>query len=412
MNFNVIVASPVWSLNGVNIFSANLVRELCQRGISAHILLTQAHIPDSKPMQQPTDIPIHHLPVRPDELFGVRWKAMIQYLEERAPCIYIPNYDFEHSCVSPKLSKRVGVVGVVHSDDPQHYEHVGRLGKYWNKIVCVSQTVADGTVERNPELRDRVSTIPIGVSIPDTKPQRIWEPNQPLKVLYAGVFRQSQKRILDLPQIVQHCLKLNVPIHLTIAGGGPDQQNLVDACQPFVEQELIKFIGIVPHAQMPELLKQHDVFIMTSAFEGMPNALIEAMGQGCIPVATNIKSGIPELVKDGVNGYLVSVGDVDAFAQRLATLQKDVDLREHFSEQAYQTVDQGHYRIRDMVDSYLSVFEQALKEADSGTYQRPYADILIPDHMQPFWKHYLPSPVFTFGKQCKQTLNKLLPSKA
>lgn len=402
--FEVIVASPVWSLNGVNIFSSNLVRELCKRGVPAHILLTQPHIPDSKPMQRPTDVPIHHFPVGEEDLFGVRWKKMIRYLEDRAPCIYIPNYDFEHSCVSPKLSNRVGVVGVVHSDDPQHYEHVGRLGKYWNNIACVSQTVAESTIKQNPNLADRVFTIPIGVSIPNTPPERAWNEGKPLKVLYAGVFRQSQKRILDLPQIIQRCLELHAPIHLTIAGGGPDQQELMDACQPLVEQGFIQFIGIVPHVQMPDLFRQHDVFIMTSAFEGMPNALIEAMGQGCIPIATNIKSGIPELVKDGINGYLVSVGDISTFAEQLAGLQKDINLQETLSNQAFQTVDQGHYRIRDMTDSYLELFERVMQEAELEIYQRPPADILLPDYMKPLWKHYLPLPVFKFGQRWKRTL--------
>ncbi len=412
MDLNVIVASPVWSLNGVNIFSANLVRELCRRNIAAQILLTQPHIYDPKPMELPSDIPIHRLPVSDDEVFGLRWEAMIQYLEDRAPCIYIPNYDFEHSCVSPKLSHRVGVVGVVHSDDPQHYEHVGRLGKYWNSIACVSRTVAEGTIKQNPDLAARVSTVAIGVAIPDAPPRRSWNAGKPLNVLYAGVFRQSQKRILDLPQIIQRCLEFDVPIHLTIAGGGPDQQELMDACQPLVNQGVIQFIGIVPHVQMPDLFKQHDAFIMTSAFEGMPNALIEAMGRGCIPIVTNIKSGIPELVKDGVNGYLVSVGDIDTFAERLSTLQKDINLQETLSNKAFQTVDQGHYRVRDMADGYLQLFEQVMKDAESGVYQRPHADILLPNYMKPLWKHYLPSPVFKLGRQCKQTLNNLLPLKA
>ncbi|WAL58379.1 glycosyltransferase family 4 protein [Thermocoleostomius sinensis] len=408
MEFSVIVASPIWSLNGVNVFSANLVRELQRQGISAHVLLTEPHISDSKPMKPPLDIKIQKLPVGEHDLYKTRWHRMVQYLEENAPCIYIPNHDINHSCIAPLLSKRVGIVGVVHSDDPQHYEHVGRLGKYWNSIVAVSKTVAKGTIERNPDLAERVVTIPIGVPIPHRPTERTYQADKPLKILYAGVFRQSQKRILDLPKIMQRLQALQIPTQLTIAGGGPDQQELVNASQTLVDQGVVQFVGIIPHDEMPDLLKQHDVFVMTSAFEGMPNALLEAMGQGCIPVVTDIDSGIPEIVKDGINGYRVSVGDIHIFAERLANLYRNISLRRELSIHAYRTVDQGSYRTTDMAELYIKLFYQVLRDAEEGIYQRPSDRIRPPDYMQPLWKHYLPEPIFRVGRWSKHILQNLI----
>ena len=404
MNFNVIVASPIWSLNGVNIFSANLVRELQSRGLEAQILLTQPHLHDPKPMQEPTDIPIKQLPVRAEDVYKVRWSAMIQYLEDHAPCIYIPNHDLEHSSVCPRLSPQVGVVGVVHSDDPQHYEHVGRLGDYWNSIVPVSKTVAEKTLLANPALAPRLTTIPIGVWIPDSPPQPKSESANPLKLLYAGVFKQAQKRILDLPKIVQHLSDQGVPIRLTIAGGGPDKDLLVEAAAALVEQNLIEFIGIVPHDAMPKLLEDHDAFIMTSAYEGMPNALLEAMGRGCIPVVTDIDSGIPEVVKDGESGFLISVGDIEQFSDRIAQLQRDPQLRRTLSLNAYKAVDQGSFRIRDMADRYLEVFEGVMRDVESGRFRRPLGKILPPPQMRPMWRHYLPLPIYQAARISKRTL--------
>ncbi|MBW4614359.1 MAG: glycosyltransferase family 4 protein [Desmonostoc vinosum HA7617-LM4] len=409
MDFNVIVASPVWSLNGVNIFSANLVRGLRERGISAHILLTQPDKYDPKPMQLPSDIPIEKLPVEDNDGYVARWLAMINYLEERTPCIYIPNYDFEHSCVSPKLSNRVGIVGVVHSDDSQHYEHVSRLGKYWDAIAAVSHTVAKGSESRIHTISQRIVTIPIGVAIPDHPTKRSFDVNAPLKILYAGVFKQSQKRILDLPKIITALLDLKIPVELTLAGGGPDQQQLMDASEHLVKQGVIRFVGIIPHEKIPELLQQHDVFIMTSAFEGMPNALLEAMGSACVPVVTDIKSGIPELVQDGFNGYLLSVGDIQGFAKCLAKLQQDINLRQQMALNAYKTVDQGTYRIRDMVESYLELFRRVLRDAESGAYCRPHGRILPPPSLQPIWKHYLPPVVLKAARYGKRTFRKVAP---
>ena len=408
MNYTVIVASPIWSLNGVNIFSANLVRELRNRDVESQILLTQAHLPDPKPMKVPTDIPVRKLPVKNEEVYKVRWSATIQYLEDRAPCIYIPNHDIEHSSICPRLSNRVGVVGVVHSDDPQHYEHVGRLGNYWNGITAVSKTVTEKTLAANPALAPRLTTIPIGVRIPVQPPHLKPLSTNPLRLLYAGVFKQAQKRILDLPKIVQQLADRGVPIKLTIAGGGPDREALVEAATPLVERNLIEFIGIVPHDEMPQLLEAHDVFVMTSAFEGMPNALLEAMGRGCIPVVTDIDSGIPEVVKDGQNGFLVPVGDIELFSERIATLQSDPQLRNTLSMNAYNAVDRGSFRVEDMADRYLEVFDRVMHDAETGRFKRPPGKILPPPQMRPIWRHYLPLPIYQAARISKRTLKKVI----
>ncbi|MGB3613509.1 MAG: glycosyltransferase, partial [Elainellaceae cyanobacterium] len=224
-------------------------------------------------------------------------------------------------------------------------------------------------------------------------------------------FKQQQKQILDLPKIVQSLVDKGIPIKLTIAGGGPDEADLVAAAAPLVEQGAIEFIGIVPHDEMPALLRRHDLFIMTSAYEGMPNALLEAMGQGCIPVATNIDSGIPDVVTDGESGFLVPVGDIEQFAARIASLQQNTTLRQTLSRNAYQAVSQGSFSIRDMVDSYLQVFEQVMDDAAAGRFQRPQGKILPPPHMRPIWRHYLPLPLYQAARFSKRTLKRAVTFK-
>lgn len=64
-------------------------------------------------------------------------------------------------------------------------------------------------------------------------------------------------------------------------------------------------------------LMEHDAFVMSSDFEGMPNALAEAMAVGLVCVSTDCKTGPRDLIKDGENGFLVPVGDVDAMADKI-----------------------------------------------------------------------------------------------
>ena len=317
----VILASTHWSVNGVNIFSANLVRGLQAAGVKAFILLTEEDTDlvstEERRLPRPPDIPFVELPVKRWESWGAHWGAMIRILEENAPCIYIPNSDWHHSCVTPLLPDNVQVIAIAHSDDPLHYNHIERLGPYLNAMVSVSNTVLARSLEICPALADRAAVIPIGVSVPPTLPARPPAHPEKLRVVYHGILKQHQKRVLDLPLIVAAALELGVPVELTIAGGGPDEAALRTAAQPLVDRGAIRFAGVVGHALLGPLLEQHLVYLLPSEFEGMPNALLEAMAHGCVPVVSRMSSGVSDVIRDGANGYLATCGDPADFARRL-----------------------------------------------------------------------------------------------
>lgn len=373
-DFQVLVAATTWTVNGVNVFSTNLVRGLMQSAVPARILLTEQAtrlitIVEAE-LPRPADIPFAQLPVGYTQGWGPHWSAMLRVLEEAAPCVYIPNSDWRHSCICPQLSDRVVVVGVVHSDDPLHYDHVRRLGRYWNVIVAVSSAIASRTARLCPEIADRIITIPIGVRIPATRPARA-RSGSSLRLIYHGVLKQHQKRVLDLPRIVQSTLDLGVPVVLSIAGAGPDEAALREACASLVDRGAIRFLGLASPDAVATLLEQHDVYVLPSQFEGMPNALIEAMGHGCVPVVSRMESGIPELIGDGDNGFMVPVGDSVAFAERLRVLWESPERRERMSIRAHAAVRNGGFRIEDMVKAYRRAFADAWEEVRAGRYSRP-----------------------------------------
>ncbi len=373
--FEVIVGATSWTLNGVNIFSVNLVRGLRAAGIDAKILLTEENTalatPLERDMPRPHDIVFEDLPVDRRATWGAHWGAMIRYLERRAPCVYVPNSDWRHSCVNPLLSQDVRVVGVVHSDDPLHYDHVARLGKYWNGIVTTSKAIAAKVKAADSTVADRITTIPIGVNIPSTMPVKSVGADAPLRVIYHGVLKQYQKRIFDLPKIAAACAARGIRVEFTIAGGGPEEYQLREASRELVERGLIRFLGVVPHDDIFGILERHDVYILTSEFEGMPNALLEAMGRGCVPLVTDMDSGIPEVVSNGRSGFLVPIGDIIAFTERLQLLQSDVEQRREMAAAAHATVLEGAYRTEDMVRDYIKEFRRVMVDSNSGAYARP-----------------------------------------
>jgi len=376
-DFQVILGTTLWTVNGVNVFSANLARGLAEEGVPSHIVVTEQETDlvasHEVMMPRPADVPIELLPVGRTNGWGRHWGSMVRYLEEAAPCVYIPNHDWRHSLISSQLSNDVVVVGIVHSDDPMHYDHVRRVGRYWNALVAVSDAVARKTVELCPEVADRITTIPIGVRIPASQP--LAPASGRFRVIYHGILKQHQKRVLDLPRIVQAALDLGVPIDLTIVGAGPDEAALRSASASLVSSGAIRFLGVVSPDDTPSILEAHDVYLLASEFEGMPNALIEAMGRGLVPVVSRMTSAISELVRDGENGFVVPVGDAGAFANHLRALWTDPVRRHRMAAQAYRTVSTGHFRVEDMVKSYRKVFDRAWDDARAGRFVRPKGPI-------------------------------------
>jgi len=394
----VVVTTPSWSLNGPNVFAANLVSGLLGMGIASQIVLTRPDWSDAKPLPVPTNVPIVELPISRFASLRVRWRTLISYLEDLAPCIYIPNYDFIHSSISPRLSERVAIVGIVHSDDPQHYEHVARLGRYWNAIVAVSPTIAARTATLDPSFVSRTSVIPYGVEVADALPER--HPDSVFRIVYAGRLVQDQKRILDLPRIVRALVDRGVPVQLSIAGSGPDQGILMEECAALEVQRQIRFLGTLSSSEMRDVMRQNHAFILTSEFEGLPLSMLEAMGDGCVPVVTDMRSGVPELVQNGVNGYRVQVGDIQKFADCLTTLHRDMQLHRKMAARAYETLSTGGYRIRDMLTSYIALFQRVLEQSEQGAYCRPLASILPAPSL--YWPEYLPGTIQRIGHYGKR----------
>jgi glycosyltransferase involved in cell wall biosynthesis len=391
---NVITGLPSWSLGGVSTFSANLVRGLNAVGARAWVLVTDPYRYDScetSTAPLPGDVPMEKLPVDYRAGWRLRWLSMIHYLEDHAPCIYLPNYDIAYSCVSPRLSKNVGVIGILHGDYPLYYEQMARLGPFWNAIVAVSQAIATRAAAQDPSIAPRLTTILHGVEYPSNLPQRSLDGSAPLKIVYAGRLVQAEKRILDLPRIAWALAERGAPFELVMIGDGGDQLQVLDSCAPLLLRGVIRFMGTLSSRYVFEIFDQSDVVILTSEAEGMPIGLLEAMGRGCIPVVTDIPSGIPELVQNGVNGFRVPVGDIQAFVERLTLLQRDLPLRQKLSLQAYRTIASGGYQLDAMIRKYLALFERVLSDSRTGAFRRPRGKILPhPDwQTETAWKNIL-----------------------
>lgn len=374
VDYEVIVGLPRLSIGGSSLLALTLVRRLLARGGRAHLLLTGRDAdwvdPGDPTVPGEPGVPVINLEVAPDASWGGRWGALQRHLEERAPCIYVPLEDWRHSNVSPRLSHRVGIVGIVPHGHPLHLDHVERLARYWNAIICPSAAVAALIAERHPELAGRIVRIPPGVDVPADGFSGEPPPEGPLRIVYHGRLIHERKRVLDLPRIVHALIAAKVPVELTVIGDGPDREQLLARAAHLLPPGAMRWLGALSHERTIEELKGQHACLLISDFEGMPRAVVEAMACGCVPVVSATSGGICELVADGVNGCLVPVGDIEGFRDRLESLYRDPVRRVAMARAARQTV-LDRYGINPMTDAFVALLDRIARETTDGVYRRP-----------------------------------------
>jgi glycosyltransferase involved in cell wall biosynthesis len=175
----------------------------------------------------------------------------------------------------------------------------------------------------------------------------------------------SRKGAFDLLEAVGDLRSKGYPLDVCIAGYEEREGDLRKARARLEElqlQSVCKLPGTVCGEAKAELFREANVFILPSYNEGLPIAVLEAMAAGLAVISTRV-GGIPEVVRDGYNGFLLTPGDVQGLSERLAILAKDPSLRDLMGQRsrafAQRELDVNPY-VERLVDLYHSVTEDSL----------------------------------------------------
>jgi glycosyltransferase involved in cell wall biosynthesis len=119
-------------------------------------------------------------------------------------------------------------------------------------------------------------------------------------------------------------------VRLRLVGSGIDEPSLRKRAAE-IGQELVVFEGGVNQDHIRKLYAAADAFCIASFAEGIPVVLAEAMAME-VPCVTTHITGIPELIRNGVDGLLVAPSDLDGLVEALAKLMDDAELRERIGK--------------------------------------------------------------------------------
>lgn len=363
--------SPDWTVSGVNSYTSNLIKGLRQLGWDARLLFTRGNF-------TAFNEDLNGQPILPDVPWSFCYperkdvasicKALQTFLADAPPCIVVPNYDYVGSSIAPVTSPKVRWAGVAHSDHIEHYEHVYRLGHYWDAIVPVSGRVRDGIVALNATFGDKVHLIYCGVPAYDGP--RIVRDAEKIRLVYAGRMVTEQKQVQRYLQLATSLNEAGIPFELHLVGDG---ERLADLRNSSAHLASVKIHGRCSREETLAIMATCDVFVLLSDYEGLPMALVEAMSVGLVPVVYPIRSGIGEVVTPGQNGFISSSPSIATVTHIIRQLHSNRRQLEAVSEAARATIGNLGLSVEHMARAYSELFENVLRKAqtDNGSERVP-----------------------------------------
>lgn len=234
--------------------------------------------------------------------------------------------------------------------------------------VCVSQAVADHARTVGGLPADRLVVISNGIEVAPyatARPIALADLGMPAGrrlVTYVGRL-DSQKRVDWLLKLSGRWLP-EAPEHdLLIVGNGPQK---IDMLKRLAErcgiEDRVHFVGW--RGDVPAILAASDLLVLPSAWEGMPNAILEAMAAG-LPVVATAAEGVRELLGRAADAQAVAIDDADGFAAAISLIISNDNLARDLGAQNRRRAE-SDFSLAGMVRRYEEMFERAA----SGQFQR------------------------------------------
>ena len=164
----------------------------------------------------------------------------------------------------------------------------------------------------------------------------------------------NQKGQKDFIEIALKLKEKGLKFKIHIAGTGELEQELQELIAANKLQNEVVLLGFI--ADMDSFMKNLDVFVLTSAWEGFGYVIVEAMAASKPVVAYNISSN-PEIIKDNETGFLVDFKDINMFAEKIEILLKDADKRMQFGKNGRKYTE-DNFQLDDRITELIDYMNQ------------------------------------------------------
>jgi len=241
------------------------------------------------------------------------------------------------------------------------------LARHTTRLIAVGPEVRDDLVQLGVAPAEKFSVIRLGIDLES----RVGAADEgaelrrafgipPERFVVGWIGRMTGiKRVPDVLQAFARLLEVGVDAELVLVGDGPERSTLEERAHSLGIMRRTLFTGY--QRDIGPYLDLFDALLLPSANEGTPVVAIEALAARTPVVATRV-GGVPDVVREGVDGFLADVGDVDSLAARLADLARDPELGVRFGESGRAHVI-PRYRVSRLVDDVDALYRELLAAA-------------------------------------------------
>lgn len=262
-------------------------------------------------------------------------------------------------------SINIPVVTTLHGTD---ITLVGREASYepvvsWSinnsdAVTAVSQSLKDDTYEHFKVKRD-ITVIPNFIDFerfnkqPKEHFKRAIAPQNEKILVHTSNFRKV-KRVEDVVKVFE-LVQTKIPAKLLLIGDGPERSHIEKVCRDLGVCNKVTFLG--KQEAIEEILSICDLFILPSERESFGLSALEAMA--CeVPVISSNAGGLPEVIENGVNGFLSDVGDVEDMAKNALYILEDEQRFTTFRKNSLEKAKE--FDLNKIIKDYISLYQSVL----------------------------------------------------
>ena len=224
-------------------------------------------------------------------------------------------------------------------------------------VTAVSQSLKEDT-ERLFDITTQIKVIPNFIDVEKFKFKTVpcekgqIAPDDQLVITHISNFRPL-KRVIDVLKTFK-IVNEQLNVKLLMVGDGPEKERAMRHCRSLNMEDAVLFLG--KSNQIDEILCFSDLFLLPSEQESFGLAALEAIVHR-VPVVCSDVGGLPEVIENGVSGFLCPLGDVNAMAEKAIHILEDHERHKGFKEQAYES--SKKFDIEKVISHYESLYREA-----------------------------------------------------
>lgn len=352
-------------VGGAEIYACQVILELIKRGWDIRLITVVADNKLSAQLQQ-HGVPVLSLSAKSKTDLGV-WRRLEEVWKSNKPEI-LHTHLYHAGILGRLVGRRIGIPLVLcHQAGPEMSRPLPRTildfltSSLVDRYIVPCDAVKSILHRRERIPVDKIDCIPNGIQPPSYRYLKSIESrnnfSMPVRLVTVGRLVPEKAHGVMLESVKIMAMR-NLPVSLGIVGDGPLKTKLETQIK---QSNLAPVVSLLGHQDNPyEWLQQSDIFVLTSLWESLSLALMEAMAIG-LPVVATATGGTPELITHQENGYLILPNSPEALADAIEFLLHHPEIARQMAKNAQKHI-LKYYTIHRVVDQleryYWKIFDE------------------------------------------------------